>query len=361
MSHISHSVHLSDLGHRLLNSSLHLSLVANTDAAFTQESPKLRCPWSRNHLSLTAALSEFWSSIWDRSVRGSCCAVLMSPCKPSLMSPLKPRRGRVWQRPGSQQDSLAGPCPGVASAQQHQREADLHKASQCLCLHLGTNPALNTGLSNVLGNSSGTVTVTWSVFLLFAQIHPCHLHRTTSMFSFSDSLEADFQHSLFMHLSEMTEVLGPVDQSLQCWEQHKSSLLMKHTFEPFPMSYTTAFWAEFGVSQEPGRWYTSLWWVPVWNLVQGNNSGRSIFPACSWEKPGTSPLPLLARDANLKWDARGWWGFGGSIEACGHCGLPSAGQDSSKLQCGAVFGCSLCLNTLRTSSSVRMFSFIYSS
>lgn len=47
MAHTSQSLHLSDLGHRLLNSSLHFSLVANTDVAFPQESPRLRCPGAR--------------------------------------------------------------------------------------------------------------------------------------------------------------------------------------------------------------------------------------------------------------------------------------------------------------------------
>lgn len=200
-------------------------------------------------------------------------AVLMSPCNPSLSKGgliehchlSKSRRRRVWPRPDSQQDSLAGPSPGVASAWHHSR--GIRERQTCtvplkwLCSCLGTNLASNTGLSDVLGNTSGTVTITWSVILLLAQIHPCHLHRITSMFSFSDSLEANFQNSLFMQLSEMTEVLGPFDQSLQYWEHHKSSLLMKHTFVPFPTSYTIAFWAEFEVSQEPRMWYTSLWFL----------------------------------------------------------------------------------------------------
>lgn len=178
-------------------------------------------------------------------------AVLMSPCKPSLskgglsavISQKEEEFDQVWLAAGLQgwhQPSSIGVGQTCTVP------------LKCLCSHLGTDLALNTRLSDGLGNTSGTVTITWSVFLLLAQIHPCHLHRITSIFPFSDNLEADFQNSLFMHLSEMTEVLGPFDQSLQCWE-HRSSLLMKYTFVPFPMSYTIAFWAEFGVSQEPGR------------------------------------------------------------------------------------------------------------
>lgn len=58
-----------------------------------------------------------------------------------------------------------------------------------------------------------------------------------------------------MHLNETTEALDPFDQkqSLRCRELQETSFLMKHTFVPFIVSYTTAFWAEFNVPGELGR------------------------------------------------------------------------------------------------------------
>lgn len=126
MTHTSHSLHLSDLGHRLLHSSLHLSLVANTDVSFSQERPKLRA-------GIICLLSEFCSSFWDRSVRGSCCAhVTLQAFSQqggdwlSIVISQKEEFDQVWLTAGLPGWTL----PGVASAQQHWREADLHSASQ---------------------------------------------------------------------------------------------------------------------------------------------------------------------------------------------------------------------------------------
>ena len=132
-------------------------------------------------------------------------------------------------------------CPATGSILA-QKAADLHGGFQMpLFTRFETNLALNTGLSRCLRqyfwNSYNHLKCYSS---LFAQIHPCHLQRITNVFSFSYKLETDFQNSLFMHLNEMTEVLGPFDQrqSLRCWEPEETSFLMKHIFRPFIMSFT---------------------------------------------------------------------------------------------------------------------------